>query len=183
MAFPYPLIDSALHFEKVIPSNLSESPSSPLQIGDWVGKRIQKSFSLNFPNLPILLLNADCSRFLMWELVAFPSSLVDQVREWMDCCPSPFVFDSSHLPFLSVLRPSLQLVLVAMNQHRSLRCGAFLAQAGIINGWTSYPSASKSRHTCWNTNPPSIFVIPKTFSAMTNLGLISWIARSISPHR
>ena len=35
---PPPFIDSCLHLEKVIPSNPEETPSSPKQIGDSVGK-------------------------------------------------------------------------------------------------------------------------------------------------
>ena len=69
MAFPYAIIDSFLHFEKVIPSNSRGSPSSPPQIGDSVGKicqgccevlKLRRSnffslcLSMHFPLLPAL---------------------------------------------------------------------------------------------------------------------------------
>ena len=54
MAFPYALIDSLLHFGKVIPSNSWGSPSSPPQTAGTVGK-FSHVFVLLFAKLTFVL--------------------------------------------------------------------------------------------------------------------------------
>lgn len=71
----------------------------------------------------------------------------------------------------------------ATNQTRSLLWGALTAQAGNINGNTSYPAASRSACTSWKTSPPDQLTRPRTFSPTTQFGRTSPMTLSISGQR
>lgn len=184
---PSAFMDSVRHFVQGMDKSATpgESPSSRLRTGGSVGKSRHRSAGSGSPSWL-----EDCS--------ACPSSA---------CRPSL----SLHPGNSSVdnLSPSESAATrLATNHTLSRLCGAPTAQAGITNGWTEYPSRSRSWQTVSTTyccrlshislSSPNrevslpisdslpgctIVRIPATFSPTTQEGCISRIARSISGQR
>ena len=141
MAFPPALIDSLLHLEKVIESNRSESPSSPLQIGETVGNVFQL-LMVNLLTLPCMLSLVLLSNLLIEvsEVLHFPLPFV--LKSFVDSLLSLNVFVSSLREFLALFQYSNLEHLeseayFAIKKILCRMCGALTLAAGSNTGRTS----------------------------------------------